>query len=58
MAHWEAVAEYQDGTRIEKTFPADYECSWTDGNQRFEIESWLMEQHEGITYYSVDLVED
>lgn len=56
---WNAVAEYADGTRIEKTFHytegGDYraECK-----RQYEIEAWLLEQHEDCTYYSVCYTEE
>ena len=56
---WNAVAEYADGTRIEKNFPY-----YEDGNyqaeceRQHELEAWLIEQHEGCTFYSVNYIED
>ena len=55
---WEAVAEYEDGTRIEKMFPYtangnyEKECS-----EQYDIECWLLKQHPRCTYYSVPYVE-
>ena len=50
---WEAMAEYEDGTRIEKTFPF-YERNYHEECQRqYELECWLIERHEGCTFYSV-----
>ena len=56
---WNAVAEYADGTRIEKNSPY-----YEDGNyqaeceRQYELETWLIEQHEQCTFYSVDYIED
>ena len=56
---WNAVAEYADGTRIEKNFPY-----YEDGNyqaeceRQYELEAWLIERHEGCTFYSVNYIED
>ena len=56
---WNAVAEYADGTRIEKNFPY-----YEDGNyqaeceRQYELEAWLIERHEGCTFYSVSYIED
>ena len=47
---WNAVAEYADGTRIEKNFPY-----YEDGNyqaeceRQYELEAWLIEQHERLS---------
>ena len=51
---WNAVAEYADGTRIEKNFPyreaGNYQA---ECERQCELEAWLIGQHEGCTYYSV-----
>lgn len=56
---WNAVAEYADGTRIEKNFPyyenGDYAA---EGERQYELEAWLIDQHEGCTFYSVSYIED
>lgn len=56
---WNAVAEYEDGARIEKNFPycenGNYEA---ECEKQYQLECWLIEQHEGCTYYSVSCVED
>ena len=55
---WEAVAEYADGTRIEKTFPYNEGGNYAMENERqYEIECWLLEQHPDCTYYSVCYVD-
>ncbi len=59
---WEAVAEYMDGTRIERNFPYQENGSWRFENERqYDLECWLMEQayeHGGCTFYSVTFTED
>lgn len=56
---WNAVAEYADGTRIEKNFPyyenGNYQA---ECERQHELEAWLIEQHEGCTFYSVSYIED
>lgn len=59
MAKWIARAEYEDGTEIEKAFPyaegGNYEA---EQERQYSLECWLIEEHEGCTWYSVDFVED
>lgn len=56
---WEAVAEYSDGTRIEKSFPYRENGNYLEESERqYEIEEWLISQHDGCTYYSVVFVEN
>lgn len=56
---WEAIARYDDGTEIVKYFPYrehdnyDLECE-----RQYEIEEWLIGQHNGCTFYSVGYVEE
>lgn len=56
---WEAVAEYADGTRIEKMFPYCENGNWLAENERqYPIECWLIEEaHEDCVWYSVNYVE-
>ena len=55
---WECIAEYADGTRIERTFEyrenGDYnaECE-----RQYELECWLIERHDDCTFYSVSYVD-
>ena len=54
---WEARATYEDGTEIEATFEYCEDGNYEAECQRqYEIECWLIEQHEGCTWYSVDYV--
>ena len=56
---WNAVAEYADGTRIEKNFPYHEAGNYPAECQRqYELEAWLIGQHEECTYYSVSYMED
>ena len=56
---WEARAEYADGSTIEKTFPYNENGNSLLENQRqYEIECWLLEQHEDCTWYSVNYIEE
>ena len=52
--YWEARADYEDGTTVEKHF--DYDEQVDDDIQQYEIESWLIERHPGCTWYSVNIV--
>lgn len=56
---WLARAEYADGTTIEKAFTyrenGNYEA---EGQRQYELECWLVEEHDGCTWYSVDYVAD
>lgn len=55
---WEAVAEYANGSRIEKKFPYNEGGNYMLENERqYEIECWLLERHPDCTYYSVCYVE-
>ncbi len=51
---WEARAEYEDGTSIERYF--EYDESTNDSDQQHEIEEWLIERKPGCTWYSVNYV--
>ena len=59
---WEAIAEYMDGTRIEKLFPYQENGNWLLENKRQnELECWLIEQAEeykGCIFYSVAYVDE
>lgn len=56
---WNAVAEYADGTRIEKDFPYNEGGNYNaECERQYELEAWLIEQHEGCTFYSVSYTED
>ena len=51
---WYAVAEYEDGTRIEKYFEYRENDNYHAENERqYQLEAWLIEQHDGCTFYSV-----
>ena len=51
---WEARAEYEDGTSVERYF--DYRTDMSDGDQQYELECWLIERHPVCTWYSVNFV--
>lgn len=51
---WEAVADYEDGTHVDELFP--YSDCQDENDQQYELECWLMDFHEGITWYSVDCI--
>lgn len=53
---WFCVAEYEDGTRIEKTFPYFGGSIREDDQRQYDLECWLIERHEGCTYYSVCVI--
>lgn len=56
---WNAVAEYADGTRIEKNFPYDENGNYqAECERQYDIECWLMSQHEDCIFYSVAYVEE
>ena len=56
---WNAVAEYADGTRIEKNFPYHENGNYNaECERQYDIECWLMSQHEDCIFYSVAYVED
>lgn len=59
MGFWLAIGRYDDGTEIEKKFPYLENGNYNAEEQRkYELESWLIEQHEGCNFYSVDYVEE
>ena len=56
---WYAVAEYADGTRIERNFPYHENGNYSaECERQYEIEYWLISQHDGCIYYSVVYVEE
>ena len=56
---WYAVAEYADDTRIEKYFPYHENGNYSaECERQYDIECWLLSQHEDCTFYSVVYVED
>ena len=55
---WFAVAEYADGTYIEEYFPyMEHDSYSAECDRQYELESWLIERHDGCTYYSVGVCE-
>lgn len=56
---WNAVAEYADGTRIERNFPYNEGFSYiAECERQHELETWLLEQHEGCIFLSVSFIEE
>lgn len=59
---WYAVAEYTDGTRIEKYFPYHENGNYNaECERQYDLECWLIEQgeeHGGCTFYSVAYVDE
>ena len=56
---WYAVAEYADGTRIEKYFPYHENGNYNaECERQYDIERWLLSQHKDCTFYSVAYVEE
>lgn len=48
-----------DGTRIEKEFPYNEGGNYSaECKRQYEIETWLIGQHDCCTYYSVSYMED
>lgn len=59
MEHWNARATYADGTEIDKDFPYTADGNYSkECEEQYRIEAWLLEEHEGCTWYSVDYVND
>jgi hypothetical protein len=55
---WYAVAEYEDGTRIEKYYPYRANGNYNkECEEQYNIECKLLKEKEGYTYYSVVYVE-
>lgn len=56
---WNAVAEYEDGTRIEKNFPYNEGGNYNaECERQHELEEWLIGLHDGCTFYSVCYIDD
>lgn len=53
---WIASADYKDGTRVDRPFCDTPDKS--DSEREYELEEWLIEHHEGCTWYSVSWVPD
>ena len=51
--YWEARATYADGYEINKIFPYPLNNK-SESDQQFELEEWLLNAHEGCTWYSVN----
>lgn len=51
---WEARAEYEDGTTVERYFESDPRKNESD--EQHEIEEWLIGRHDGCTWYSVNWI--
>lgn len=55
---WYAYAEYEDGTVIEEYFPYNERDNYKlECDRQYELECWLIEEHDGCTYYSVGYTE-
>lgn len=52
MCIWEAKAQYKDGTAVDRLF--EYNENQPESEQQYQIECWLIERHDGCTWYSVD----
>ena len=51
---WIAVAEYADGTRIEKNFPYNEGGNYNkECEKQYELEAWLIGLHDDCVFYSV-----
>ena len=56
---WCGVAEYADGTSVEKYYPYyENDNYYRECKRQQDIEAELIEGHEGCTYYSVSVVDD
>ena len=56
---WVAIAEYVDGTRIEKRFPYLEDGNWLmESERQYQLEEWLLTQKENCTWYSVGYEEE
>ena len=51
---WEARAEYEDGTTVERLFADDLTVG--EAEMQYRLECWLIERHPGCTWYSVNYV--
>ena len=53
---WIVSAKYADGTEIEKSYPYREGGIYSKEEQRqYELECWILEQHEDCIWYSVSL---
>jgi hypothetical protein len=55
---WEARAEYADGTSFDKRFPSNATTYKEEQLEQAELESMLVDRHEGCIFYSVNWVDD
>lgn len=59
---WEAYAEYEDGTRIRRYFKSTcgtYESNYkSESEEQYELEEWLLCEHDGCTFYTVNWIND
>lgn len=56
---WVARAEYEDGTEIEQYFPYLEDDDYMKERKRqHELEEWLVSQHEGCIWFTVNYEED
>ena len=53
---WEARAEYEDGTTIERLFCDN--PSMSDEDRQYQLECWLVERRPGCVWYSVNWVQE
>lgn len=51
---WKAEAQYTDGTAVQRLF--EYNENQPESEQQYQIECWLIERHDGCTWYSVDCI--
>jgi len=51
---WEARAEYEDGTRVEKVFESNALSYQQEEVERHQIESWLVGHRRGCVWYTVN----
>jgi len=56
---WECKARYADGTKVERLIPYDEKGKYKPKSERqYELECWLLGQHEDCVWYSVDYIEE
>ncbi len=56
---WEAIAEYADGTRIEKYFPYNENGNYNaECERQYELEAYLIGLHDNCTFYSVSYIDE